>query len=246
MGVADHTKGIALAFGAATAASVLFYLHKKGKLASLYKCCGSKCGSQKQKKDLSKDELLVILSEVAASQEKMKALMTKLIAEALARDNPTMTEMYDIVNEQTPDDPLEKVGLSVDQFDSILNDYQGDSDVNTAIMKLMGGESETKKNKPSQKVKAFTSAKLIELHKFMLEELNAVLPEAEKMKSADKKNVAVSAQAIVGAKVQAKYGLTPDDVDACIQIHQQTLETSETFATIAFEVSTVMERISSN
>lgn len=224
---------------AAGAAALLYYLLKeepKGKARAAPKGA-SAAGTGKA---ITRGELLVILKTIAESQDQMKVIMQELMKDVLA-EKPTFSQMYEMVKKRTPEDPLEKAGISMQEFDAMLDEYQEDAEVRRAIMVLMGtdgGASATAE--VSRKVQALTVAKIREIHAFMLEELRALIPQASQVGSPEGKTIAITAQALVGAKVQQKFGLAADEVESAVRHHHPQLAVDQDFANLALQVQQIM------
>lgn len=193
---------------------------------------------------ITRDELLVILKNIARSQEEMKAIMAELMTDVTTL-KPDFLAMYSLVKQKTPEDPLEKAGITMQEFDTMLDANQDDPEIRKAIMTLMGGEAQPggPTAEVSAKVLALTVAKIREIHVFMLEELRALVPQATRVQNPDGKTIAITAQALVGAKVQAKFSLSADEVEAAVRHHHASLACDQDFATLALQVQQIMSRL---
>jgi len=153
-------------------------------------------------------------------------------------------ETYDRVKQVQPRDPLEKYGLSMQEFDQLLDKYQFDPTVREAIAKIMG----TKKadTVPSEKVQAITVKQIIEVHTFMLKELEDIVTKYQGMQKRcelDMKTVTVVAQAIVGAKMEEKFGISSEDIESAVLMHHTTLAKDQEFATINEKIQHQMSKL---
>jgi len=193
-------------------------------------------------KNLSKDELLVILDSIAKSQDHMKLIMKDLMAEA-AEKGHSFADMYTLVKQKTPEDPLEKAGISMTEFDAMLDQNQDDVEVRKAIMVLMGTEQSAGTGEVSAKVQALTVQKIRELHAYMLEELQQLVPQAQNVSQPEGKTIAITAQALVGAKVKAKFDLAADEVEQSVRHHHAQLAIDPEFASLAIQVQQVMSTL---
>merc|ERR1719356_1097050 len=120
----------------------------------------------------------------------MKELTVELLSKSL-----TFEQTYERVKEFQPPDPLEAYGLSMMEFDQLLDKHQGDKEVREAIAKIMGAPSLSSNS--TEKVQAITVKQIIEVHTFMLKELDKLveyfhsLPDKE---SFDCKTVTIASQ----------------------------------------------------
>merc|ERR1712087_784594 len=119
--------------------------------------------------EITKEQVQQILREIIKSQGQMKGYMKELTQELL-KDKLTFEQTYKKVKEVQPDDPLEKYGLSMMDFDQLLDKHQGDDKVRDLIGKIMGTPHANTSD--LEKVKAITVQRIIDVHNFMLEELD--------------------------------------------------------------------------
>jgi len=241
-------------FGAAAAAGVaalLYYLLKEEKSTnsgdggfSSMEGCPFKPKEPAGGK-ITRDELLQILSNIAKSQDEMKTIMSELMKDVIDLQ-PDFATMYDLVKRKTPEDPLEKAGITMQEFDTMLDANQDDPEIRKAILTLMGGDAaqaNQANSEVSKKVLELTVPKIRDIHVFMLEELRNLVPQATKVQKPDGKTIAITAQALVGAKVQAKFNLSADEVEAAVRHHHTSLACDQDFATLALQVQQIMSRL---
>merc|ERR1711972_443821 len=94
-------------------------------------------GQKKVKvEEVTKEQVLKILGEIVEQQDKMRVHMKSLTRELIAKDEP-FEQTYKRVKEVQPDDPLERYGLSMMDFDQLLNKHQSDQQVREGITKIM-------------------------------------------------------------------------------------------------------------
>merc|ERR1712217_859562 len=96
----------------------------------------------------------------------------------LLKQSLTFEKTYARVKEVQPSDPLEKYGISMMDFDQLLDKYQSDPSVREAIAKIMGAPNPG--STANEKVQAITVSEIIKVHKYMLEELENVVTYFEK------------------------------------------------------------------
>jgi len=191
--------------------------------------------------DLSKDQVVRILGEMIASQESMKVLMKEQKVKMLAKDMD-FAETYEHVRSVQPDDPLERHGLSMADFDAMLHNHQNDPQVMQGIMQIMGMPDEAKAGQGKQ----VGEAQLIAAHAFMLQELESQLTDFSKVKGQkdwDMKTVAMASQTIVAVKVEKKYGLTTEDIESGVMQNHQSLATNAEFAEINQKMQVAMSKL---
>lgn len=230
------TKALLVAAGAAGVAGVLYYLLREEPEAKFVP------QEDKEKKvrveDVTKEQVRQILSEIVEQQEKMKAHMKKLTRELLDK-RMEFEQTYQRVKEVQPEDPLEKYGLSMMDFDQLLNKHQADPQVREGIARIMGVPDSAGPAQGS----TVPAKRVIEVHAFMLEELEKLLSHFNTIKnkaSYDMKTVTLAAQAVVGAKVEEKFNLTSEDIERAVIKHHTTLATDQEFASVNMKMQHTM------
>merc|ERR1719228_42472 len=110
------------------------------------------------------------------------------LMEDVMKMKPEFGEMYDLVKKKTPEDPLEKAGITMQEFDTMLDANQDDPEIRKAILTLMGGDAAQANQttaEVSKKVLELTVPKIRDIHIFMLEELRNLVPQATKVQKPD-------------------------------------------------------------
>jgi flagellar basal body-associated protein FliL len=118
------------ASAAVAVAAVVAYIFRKE---------GSKSASGKtplSADEISKAQLVRILEEIQVAHDKMR-LVTKKLSSAILASNLNFEQTYQRVLESQPEDPLQKYGLSMMDFDRLLEREQYDPEVRQALTKLM-------------------------------------------------------------------------------------------------------------
>mmetsp|Transcript_32188 Transcript_32188/g.85740 ORF Transcript_32188/g.85740 Transcript_32188/m.85740 type:complete len:246 (+) Transcript_32188:132-869(+) len=235
-------KTLLIVGGAAGAATILYYLLRDEPESS--SASHSEGAEEKiSVGEITKDQVLQILNEIYASQEKMKVRMKSLTTEIMAKST-SFDETYQKIKEVQPDDVLERYGLQMQEFDQLLSKHQSDLQVREGIMKIMGAPDGS-----LEPTKDVTVKKVVDAHNFMLEELENVARHVNNAKAQSKatvydmKTVALTAQAIVAAKVEEKFGLTSEDMEGAVMKHQRTLATDKDFASINMKMQQVMGQL---
>lgn len=243
------TKLLVAAGGAVAVGALAYYLLKKEEKAS-------SADAASQKKDLqeaapaaqsldkiTKEQVMQILQEIIKSQEQMKGYMKELSKE-LRSKSLSFEQTYQKVKKVQPADPLEKYGLSMVSFDQLLDKHQGDQGVREAIAKIMGAPNPNSCH--SDKIQAITVKTIIEVHNFMLEELNNLVKDFNNLpnkETYDMKTVTVVAQAIVGSKIEAKFNITSEDIESAVLMYHTMLATDQEFAAINIKIQHTMGKL---
>jgi len=191
----------------------------------------------------TKEQVEEILQEIIASQESMKGHMRELTKQ-MQKEKLTFDQTYKKVAQVQPVDPLEKHGLSMMDFDQLLDKHQSDPNIREAIAKIMGAPDASKC--VSDKVQSINVKKILEVHNFMYEALETLVKDYEALpnkESYDPKTVTVAAQAVVGAKIEAKFGFTSEDIEGAVLQHHSMLAMDQDFAAINIEIQHVMGRL---
>jgi len=252
--MADNQKMVLAGVGAAGLAAVIYCLTKESKstkktsLAAESK--GAPAGGKTKVEDISKETVSTILKEIIDSQEKMKSYM-KTLTKELKTKQMDFQQTYDRVRQVQPNDPLEKYGLSMMEFDQLLDKYQSDPMVREAIAKIMGAPNPA--NTQSVKVQEITVKEIIAVHKFMLEELEKLVKIYQGLQNKptggqelDMKTVTIVAQAMVGAKMEEKFNIASEDLESAVLLYHTMLATDQEFATINLQIQHTMGKLMGN
>eukprot|EP00820_Chromera_velia_P014948 Cvel_25030.t1-p1 / transcript=Cvel_25030.t1 / gene=Cvel_25030 / organism=Chromera_velia_CCMP2878 / gene_product=hypothetical protein / transcript_product=hypothetical protein / location=Cvel_scaffold2777:16873-23770(+) / protein_length=328 / sequence_SO=supercontig / SO=protein_coding / is_pseudo=false len=236
-------KQVAMIAGSAAAAGALMWLLLREEPAEAGDGAGA--GSKKLTVDnCTKEQVLSILKEIISSQEKIKELMKNLSTE-LRQGKLGFDETYERVTKAQPEDPLEKYGLSMGDFDALLDRHQHDPEIRTCIGTIMGPPPSL--SNLQGKVQSVTAATIVEVHKFMLEELRKLVTDfkndRQKKRGSqyDMKTVTIAAQAIVGAKVEEKFQLSTEQVEAAVILNSEALQRDAEFARLNMEMQQVRD-----
>lgn len=231
--------------GAAGAAAVLYYLLREEEGSAPASDLGDSGDSKKTKtrvEDVTKDMVQQILNEIIESQEKMKTRMKEITQELLSKPLSVM-ETYKRIAEVQPDEVLDKYAISMQDFDQLLNKHQNDPHIRMGIQKIMGMPDPAAPNPSADKVSA---KKVVEAHTYMLEELNKVLADINKLPNRatlDPKAIVQAAQAIVAARLEQKFSITQEDMEAAMMKHQQILATDQEFAAVSMKMQATMGQL---
>lgn len=231
------TAKIAIVAGSAAAVVGLGYL--------LMKRRGSAKGGRRAVDTITKDQVIEIIDEIAEAQNQMRKITQNAISEVLAK-KLTFDETFELCLRTQPADPLRKYNLTTGDFDNLLDREQHDPHVRQKLAKIMGlieaGDGAVGSAKP---IKPIDVSKLISIHQFMLDELNKVAVELEprmRREAIDMRALAIAAQVLVGAKVQEKFSVETDDIEAALIQHHETLSNDKKFGVINEEIQSLMAK----
>eukprot|EP01068_Selenidium_serpulae_P009042 Selendium_serpulae@DN5137_c0_g1_i1.p1 len=132
---------------------------------------------------------------------------------------------------------FDKNGLNMQAFDTLLAKHDHHPDVRELLVQVLG-------NKPEEDLADWISYEtLIKVHELMLEELEKLVNHFTNLPNKDeyaKKSVVIAAQALVGAKLEQRMGLTPAQVEAGVCEHQKALSKDKRFQTINIKITKLM------
>ncbi|KAL8435771.1 hypothetical protein ACSSS7_002253 [Eimeria intestinalis] len=139
----------------------------------------------------TKEQVLAVLHDIFTTQEKMKGLM-KRFTQKFLEEEFTFEEACALVAKQHPDDPLRRYGLTMADFDGLLDKFQQDQEVKEAVFSIMGSASA-----PNPTPQAYTMSKeqLVKVHEFMRDELQNLTKDGGGWPKTDPKVVTLAAQA---------------------------------------------------
>jgi len=246
---AQRVKNLIFAAGGAAAiGAVAYYLLKREpkEKALLAEASGKKEAAAQAVEStdkFSKEQVLQILQEITKSHEKMNGYMKELTQELLGKQM-TFDQIYQRVKQVQPADPLEKYGLSMVSFDQLLDKHQGDQGVRESIAKIMGAPNINSCH--SEKVQAITVKTIIDVHTYMLEELDTLVKDFLALPNKDSYNmqiVTIAAQVIVGSKVEAKFAVTSQDIESAVLMYHTMLATNQEFAAINIKIQQTMGKL---
>jgi hypothetical protein len=238
----DWTKLLVAAGGTVAVGAALYFVCT----GDDEKATGGGAGETKKKPtvdEITKEQVQQILQEIIKSQDQMKGYMKELTKELLTK-SLKFDDTYKRVKEVQPSDPLEKYGLSMMDFDTLLDKHQGDPAVRECIAKIMGAPNPS--TCTSDKVQGISVKKIIDVHTFMQEELDKLVTDFHSMPnkdSYDMKTVTIAAQAIVGSKIEDKFGITSEDIESAVLMHHAMLATSQEFANINIKIQHIMGKL---
>ena len=228
---------------AAASAGIAYYLFRTEEAAEVIEIATESPVHQVVKLDakrVSAEQLVSIMDTIVDSQNVMKGVMKKITDEIKSSDM-TFAATFERVKELQPNDPMEETGLTMSEFDELLDKYQEDPRILDGIAKIMGPSEEDMKSDDGT---VLSVKDLIDVHQYMLEELQAI-GELVKSKPTqwDARTLTVTAQVLVGAKVEKKFNVGSPAVERSVMTHQAQLSTNHQFATINMMMQQAMTEL---
>eukprot|EP01066_Platyproteum_vivax_P007974 Platyproteum_vivax@DN3252_c0_g1_i1.p1 len=235
------TQKIAVAGGVTLGVSVALYLLAK-EWQKTKKASSSEVAAKKlDVSEIDRDTLLQLLREIRQSQETLREVIKGLCQE-LYGTKPRLMDVYNKVKTRAPLDPLDKYGLTMLQFDSLLEKFGSDIHVKAHIDAL---EAPSFGSGPSPKARNTTKKTVIEVHQLMLDELQAVAKEFLKMRpgALDPKLVTMAAQAIVASKVEHQFAMTSEDIEGAVLMLRPELVQDSNFGELNLSLQQTLAQI---
>lgn len=189
--------------------------------------------------EFSKEQVAQVLREIEATQETMRARL-KDLGKTL-KPGVTFEETCKQVQALQPEDPLEKRKLSMEDLDRLLEKFQGDPDVQKGVARVMGTPGLGGVSAPPG-AKVVPVRDLIAAQAFMLEELEK-LGANSAAAAYDARTVTLATQALVGARMEKRLGLTSDDVEGAVLAHHAQLAADQEFTMINVRMQAAMEKL---
>lgn len=238
----DWKKILLAAGGAAAAAGLLYYLLREGDEALTDE--GQDGDEKKRKKKVSeytKEEVEEILKEIIVQQAEMEVHMKRITAD-LVKGDMGFQDVYDAVNAVTSENPLQKHGLDMMEFDQLLNNCSEDPKIAQLIHKIMKMPDEA----PRPGGKTLNPEEIMKVYTHMKDNLQKTVNEFMALpnrKQYDGKTVTLVAQVCIDASVQKNLGYAKEDVERSIMLHQHSLMTMEGFSSTNMEMQKLMTRL---
>eukprot|EP00928_Gymnodinium_smaydae_P087285 TRINITY_DN71563_c0_g1_i1.p1 TRINITY_DN71563_c0_g1~~TRINITY_DN71563_c0_g1_i1.p1 ORF type:complete len:251 (-),score=93.91 TRINITY_DN71563_c0_g1_i1:160-912(-) len=231
--------------GAAAAAGVLYYLlREEAEVDPSALDAGEEAKVKGAKRgEVSREEMIEILTEMVETQKKLKASM-KALAKDMASKPIAFEDVYAKVKDAQPtQDPLERRGLSMADFETPLQKHQNDPAIMQLMGQLMGGDPTNGGANPA-KVKSITVDKIIEINAFMLQELQSFITSftaRDDKVNFDMKTVVTASQAMLDAKVTSKFQVASEEIEAAIMANQGELIKHQKFIETHMKMQQTME-----
>ena len=239
--VSKIVMGVTLAAGTAGVAYYLFRKEEPTTVVADVKQAPAALVAKLDAKRVTVEELLVIMGRIVESQDSMKTIM-KTITEEIKASDLSFAQTFDRVKDLQPADPMEETGLTMSEFDELLDKYQEDPRILDAIAKIMGPSEEDMK---SDGGKVLSIQELIDVHQFMLDQLHVITADIQSKnnKQWDARTLTVTAQILVGANVEEKFKVGSTAVERSVMIHQHQLASNHEFATINMMMQQAMTEL---
>jgi len=157
--------------------------------------------------------------------------MRKLIYEAKTGDL-SFTDMYKQILAGQPDDPLSSFGLTMDQFGELLNMYGSSPEMRQKVHQLTAsapGEGAEAAGASGSGNK-LTLRETIEIHRYISDTLYTVINRA--VPGMDSRTATVAAQSFIAARIEKKYGLSPEELEYYVTQHSKELAKDDEFTRI--------------
>jgi len=187
----------------------------------------------------SKEGVLSILQEMASSQSACRQQLKELAAETQSK-SLSLSQACARYTQMGVSDPLAIHKLSMIELNRALSEHEEDPAVQQAIATLMG--SPPTGVTATQASQALTIQKLADIHNFMLAEFEKLAACSDKG-SRDGKAVTFAAQAVVAGKTEAKFKVSPEDVEAAMLAQQGALACSDEFSSINLKLQQAMAKL---
>ncbi|CAE7646187.1 unnamed protein product [Symbiodinium pilosum] len=194
----------------------------------------------------SKDPKLLlkeVLTQLLDVERRAKKVVEALVKDLLAGKDISMAEAYQRVDACELVDPLEKQGLSIQEFEAMVAASQNDPFVMESMVRLSGQHPDDLK--PGRDLEA---SKILEMKEFALEELEKLVTSLLKepdASSKDFKAATVALKALVHAKVEKAHGIAADEVETAAVMKQEELLSNPKFVEILKRQQVAMQKLMS-
>lgn len=193
----------------------------------------------------SREDVIGLLAEVIQVQKQLGQLMDQVI-QRLVEKSYTMTEIYRMVADDEPRDPLEAHGLTIQSFDALLDRFANDEEVHRMIVRVIQGPESTQ-SAASGGASVVAPHRIVEINAAMRDRLAVAANELKSQQSSlgapyKSRTASLAAQAVVGAYVMKEFGVSSEDMERSMIIHQYELSQSSDFTKINDEIQEIMQR----
>ncbi|CAE7723225.1 unnamed protein product [Symbiodinium necroappetens] len=191
-----------------------------------------------------KSLLKEVLTQLLDVEQRAKRVVEELVREQLSGKEVSIAEAYQRVEACDLVDPLEKQGLSIQEFEAMVAEQQNDPWVMESMVRLSGQHPADMKPGGADldvaKILAMKEFALVELEKLVASFLSE--PDVE---SKDFKAATVALKALVHAKVEKAHGVAADEVETAAVMKQEELIRNPDFVGILKRQQTVMQQLMS-
>mmetsp|Transcript_100574 Transcript_100574/g.181543 ORF Transcript_100574/g.181543 Transcript_100574/m.181543 type:complete len:261 (+) Transcript_100574:44-826(+) len=186
-----------------------------------------------------------VLTEMVTVEELAKKTVNDLVQEmAHAGTELSLEETYKRIEAAQLWDPLEKYGLTMQDFEEMITDFQHDPFVMQAMARLAGSGPEGPTGAPPPQQVA-TLAQVVEAKAFMLAEIEAMVDSftaSEERKSWNARSAGMALQTQADAKAEKKFGISSQDLEFAMLQNQQKLGASAEFMDVMMKTQDVMRK----
>lgn len=143
-----------------------------------------------------------------------------------------------------PKEPLEQYGLSENAFQKIVLQYEEDGEVMECAQKLLHPAG---KGDP-ERAKGITMDKIIEIHRFMVGEMQKVLTEflelpQETRRSFTGKGCETTAELLVSIAVEQQLSVRCEDVEQAVIRYEEELQAHQEFSRYTDQLANMMQHL---
>lgn len=203
--------------------------------------------------DLSRQQILDILAETVRVQtivqQEVSVLARKLAKEKSEKKKKRQALNFldghkKILELNLPREPLEDYGLTEAAFQKHLQTYQEDEEVMACADKLLHPNGKGN----SKDAAGITVDKVIEIHQFMVLEMQKVLQEflslpQEVRRSFTGKGCETTAELLVSIAVEQQIGLRCEDVEQAVVMYEEVLGGCPEFARCTEQLAQMMQHL---
>jgi len=105
----------------------------------------SKLGKDKKQFNLitaSREDVIELLNDVLSVQKQLSTLMDSAV-ERIAKETLDLPSVYNLIFVNQPQDPLDSHGLSIADFDALLDRFGSDKEVHSMVLAVIKGPDTT-------------------------------------------------------------------------------------------------------
>jgi len=258
-----HTYGTIGALIVQDSALTLQFAQVRHTLASL-PTAGSNVGGDKQSPtsstlvasgDLTREQILQIIAETVRVQgivQQEVSVLARQIAKKLSKEKTngkkkkyglTFVDGHKKIQELgLPREPLEDHGLTENDFQKILLQYEEDEEVMASALKLLHPVG---KGDP-ERAKGITMSRIVEIHQFMVTEMQKVLQEflqlpCDVRRSFTSKGCETTAELLVSIAVEQQLSVHCEDVEQAVIRYEEALQGHPEFTRCTEQLANMMQ-----
>lgn len=194
-------------------------------------------------RSVTEDQLEQILNAMLKSQELWRNTMKTITAEA-TKSKLSLKDVYRRVQADEAEDALEQHGITMEEFDQMLEKHRSSTKIRDRISHLMGGAPRTENQSSAN---SLTAEFVVEVHTYMAQCFHDMLDQVHEIKSQtsglDMKAMALALQIYVAAKVDEKYNASSDDIEVAVMTHQHELSMNPEFRKANADMQCMMNKV---